>query len=250
MSSERLIDNDKNPWWGEHIHRYEEAAKIIKGHNASILDIACGTGFGSFYLASLGHQVIGGDLSEDTILDCAKKYKNIHLTFQQMNGTRLPFQNEMFNAVISFETIEHTVDFQLMLSEFKRVVKRNGIIILSTPNILINSPSGIIVNKYHTQEWTYEEFLELLNSNFSEINIFGQQYTRYKNQLSFKFKMSKFIESVLYKRGFRKIPLFLQDKIIRYLINLPMYPTASDYRLTNDISEIKKCKTFFAVCSK
>lgn len=248
MSSERQLDNTNNPWWGEHLHRYEEAAKLIHVPNAKIIDIACGSGFGSHYLAQLGYRVIGGDLSQDTVLDCARKYKTDNLEFKQIDGTQMPFENEFFDVVISFETIEHTTEFQKMLNEFKRVVKKDGIIIISTPNFLINSPGGVIINKYHTQEWIYEDLLKLLKSSFSEVNLMGQEYVRYKNQTSFTFKVGKFFEETLYKRGFRKLPLYLQDVIIKTFIGQPMYPLSSNYAFTKNVNEIKDCKTFFVIC--
>ena len=51
MSSERQELNVISPWWGEHIHRYNEVIDQLNG-NETILDIACGTGFGSNLLAS------------------------------------------------------------------------------------------------------------------------------------------------------------------------------------------------------
>lgn len=248
MSSERQLDNTNNPWWGEHLHRYEEAAKLINKPNAKILDIACGSGFGSNYLAKLGYQVIGGDLSHDVVLDCSNKYKLDNLEFKQIDGTQIPFEDKFFDVVISFETIEHTTEFQKMLNEFKRVVKKDGIIILSTPNFLINSPGGKIINKYHTQEWIYEDFLKLLNSTYSDVDLMGQEYVRYKNQTSLTFKIGRFFEETLYRRGFRKIPISLQDFIITMFIGQPMYPLSSNYSFTKNINEIKNCKTFFAIC--
>lgn len=248
MSSERQLDSTNNPWWGEHLHRYEEAGKIIHLPNAKILDIACGSGFGSHYLAHLGHHVIGGDLSYDTVLDCASKYKANNLEFKQIDGTQMPFENDFFDVVISFETIEHTTEFQKMLNEFKRVVKKDGLIILSTPNFLINSPGGVIINKYHTQEWVYEDFLKILNSTYSQVNLMGQEYVRYKNQTSIRFKIGKFFEETLYQRGFRKLPIFFQDLIIKMFIDQPMYPLSSNYSFTKNVNEIKDCKTFFAIC--
>ncbi|MFO0321506.1 MAG: class I SAM-dependent methyltransferase [Bacteroidota bacterium] len=249
MSSERQLDNVNDPWSGEHFHRYEEASKLIPYNPSKILDIACGSGFGSQYLAKFGHQVIGGDLSKDTILDCKNKYNLANLSFQEIDGTKIPYENHFFDIVISFETIEHTTQYKKMLEEFKRVVKDDGTIILSTPNFLINSPGGVIINKYHTQEWIYEDFLKILRDSFSNVTLLGQEYVRYKSHTELKYKIANIVENIFYIRGIRKLSISIQDAIMNMIIQEPMYPLSSNYRFTKDVDEIKRCKTFFAICN-
>jgi len=249
MSSERQLDNTNNPWWGEHIHRYEEAAKIIGKDQKTILDIACGTGFGSHYLATLGHKVVGADISEIAIDECSKKYVATTLVFKIVDGTNIPYEDEYFDSIVSFETIEHTRDFKKMLNEFKRVVKQNGVVIISTPNFLVNSPDGYVVNPYHTQEWEFDELKKILSDVFQDVQLFGQKYSRYDLK-GIRNKAGNIMERIMYKRGIRKLPIKFQDMIMHLAIKKPMYPTKRDYDLVTDLSLIVKCKTFFAVCRK
>jgi 2-polyprenyl-3-methyl-5-hydroxy-6-metoxy-1,4-benzoquinol methylase len=248
MASERQLDNENNPWWGEHIHRYEEAAAILAA-NSIVLDLACGTGFGANFLSNKGHVVVGADISETTISECSAKYAGKKLAFEMIDGTKIPYKNGHFDAVISFETIEHTAKFLEMLSEFNRITKKGGLVILSTPNFLINSPSGVVTNPFHTQEWTYGEFEKIINSVFPENKIYGQSYARYDQKNSNTHKIGKRVENLFYRRGFRKFPINIQDSIMKLLIKKPMYPLSDDFKLVLDLSEIKKCKTFFAVCN-
>lgn len=249
MSSERQLDDTNNPWWGEHIHRYEEASKIIGKEKKVVLDIACGTGFGSNYLATIGHTVVGADISAEAIVECNNKYQSKNLAYKVIDGLNVSYDNEYFDAVISFETIEHTTEFKKMLSEFKRIVKNDGVVIISTPNFIVNSPSGCIINPYHTQEWRYDEFKELLNSIFQRVEIFGQRYSRYDNK-ELKHRIGNVFEQIMYLRGVRKLPVSFQDKIMKMIIKKPMYPTKDDYVLVSDEASINKCKTFFAICKK
>lgn len=247
MSLERQEDHSNNPWWGEHIHRYQEAIKLIK-KEAKVLDIACGSGFGSNLISMAGHNVVGADLSEKAISDCNEKYATSNLSFEVIDGTNMPYKNQSFDVVISFETIEHTTEYQKMLNEFKRITKNDGLIIISTPNFLINSPSGILVNPYHTQEWKYEELNDILECTFSSVQLFGQAYTRYTNKKGIRFMFGKLAERFLYSRGVRKLPISIQDRIIEILINQPMYPLSENYTFVSNASDIKLCKTFFAIC--
>lgn len=249
MSSERQEDSENNPWWGEHIHRYQEAVKRIP-KDSKILDIACGTGFGSNYLCDKNNIVVGGDLSFEAINYCKKKYNKNNLSFEIIDATSIPFQSNTFDAIVSFETIEHTVHFKKMLEEFKRIVKPTGVIIISTPNFEINSPNGLITNPYHTQEWNYEELVSLLDDADFKTEIYGQAYIRYKNLKLIEFRIAKLTENFFYLRGIRKFPIKLKDRFIKLLINKPMYPQANDYSMVANIDEIKKCKTFYAICTR
>jgi 2-polyprenyl-3-methyl-5-hydroxy-6-metoxy-1,4-benzoquinol methylase len=248
MSSERQLDDTNNPWWGEHMHRYQEAAKLLPHSSLNILDIACGSGFGSSFLAQSGNTVIGGDLSEITITECNSKFNQSNLSFKIIDGTNIPYPDEFFDVVISFETIEHTKQYQEMLNEFKRVVKKNGLIIISTPNFLINSPKGFVTNPFHTQEWIYEDLSKILDQAFSSVKLLGQQYARYADKPHLKYKIGHVLEKILYTRGIRKLPIAFQDRIMKIIIDEPMYPLSKNYLFAEDVNEIKKCKTFFAIC--
>ena len=244
MSSERQEINEISPWWGEHLHRYEEVIKSLSG-NETILDIACGTGFGTHLLStnSTG-KVYGGDLSSEAIKLCQKIWNNDNLSYEIMDGTKLKFEDNTFDVVVSFETIEHTTSFNEMIEEIKRVVKPNGIIYLSTPNIKINSPSGVIKNPFHTQEWDHTELSKILRKHFQKFKLFGQQYSRYVK----KRGVAHMVETLLYKRGIRKMPVNIQNKIMNLFGQPTIYPSSSDYTMVENIEHVASCKTFFCVC--
>lgn len=244
MPSERQELDKNNPWWGEHVHRYEYTIEKYINNNARVLDIACGTGFGTELIAkSSSNEIIGGDISDEAIEFCSKNLSGSNLKFQQMDGTQLPFEDNYFDVITSFETIEHTTEFDQMIKEFKRTTKQGGLIVLSTPNFVINSPSGVVTNPFHTQEWDYEGFVRLLDTHFKDYTLFGQQYIRYsKKSIAYAF------ETLLLKRGFRKTPLSLQNKIMKIAGAEGIYPTEKEYAFVGNKEEILKCKTFYVVC--
>lgn len=246
MPSERQEINNVSPWWGEHIHRYEEVVKNLNG-DEKILDIACGSGFGTNILSeNTKAQVYGGDLSDEAINLCDSKWKRDNLSYLQMDGTKLPFEDNTFDVIVSFETIEHTTLYNEMLLELKRVIKPSGTIYISTPNIIINSPTGIVTNPFHTQEWNFKELKEILNAIFTSTNIYGQNYIRYEKGKN----VGKAVERFLYLRGVRKTPIKIQNSIMRLLIGKPMYPILSDYNMTKENLGISNSKTFFCICKK
>lgn len=117
-----------------HLDRYKFASKFSK--DKIVLDAACGTGYGSKLLSFEGNAriVIGLDIDFTTTIYAQQNYSNHNTIFVNATIAKLPFQEETFDLVVSFETIEHVVQETEMLSEFKRVLKKNGRLILSTPN--------------------------------------------------------------------------------------------------------------------
>ena len=137
--------------------------------------------------------------------------------------------------------------YDQMLGEFYRVIKPGGKLILSTPNILVNSSSGIVTNPYHTQEFTYEELATIIGKYFTRFDIYGQQYSRYENKNK---PLAKAVEGLFYQRGVRKLPIKWQDTIMKKLNGIGHYPLSSDFVMVKDKAAILRCKTFFVVAKK
>jgi 2-polyprenyl-3-methyl-5-hydroxy-6-metoxy-1,4-benzoquinol methylase len=249
MSSERQQLDKNDPWWGEHMHRYMEVCKLLQG-NESILDLACGTGFGTDTLA--GHTsgvVTGGDVSLEAIEDCKRTWKKSNCKFQVLDGTNLTFADNTFDVVVSFETIEHTKEYVKMCYEFARVCKPTGYIIISTPNFIINSPTGVVTNPYHTQEFTFKELKNLLSRVFQTARICGQKCCRY--EIIDSPGLHKIINSFFSIRGIRKyIPYTIKTGISKYLTGVPFYPEIKDFQMVESEEEVMQCKTFYCICRK
>lgn len=249
MSLERHINTKTTPWTGEHIHRYLESKKYVNNSDV-VLDLACGSGYGTDILSQVANsKIYGGDIEESAIIQCKKDWAhNSSLFFEVMDATNLRFEDNYFDKIVSLETIEHLVEYKKMLSEFCRVVKPNGTVIISTPNIKISSPDGTIINPYHTQEFTYEELNTLLKAEFKEVSILGQKYKRYLNSDNM---LMNFFESLLLLRGVRKLPYSFRNKVFSGLFNRSLYPLNEDFDLFSDKSFIEKhCHVLFAVCKK
>lgn len=251
MANERQINSERSPWWGEHLQRYQVVEKAI-GIEDSVLDLACGSGYGASILSRRTKgKVTGGDVSAETVRRCSQEWNSQpNLEFKVLDGTRLEFPDNTFDKVVSFETIEHTREFEKMLSEFNRVLKPGGIIFLSTPNITVNSPGGLVTNPYHTQEFDFTQFSGIVKKYFSSPAFFGQKYIRYSGSVKPKVRFAHLAENLFYRRMVRKLPIGLRDSVMRILIGKPLYPLPDDYSLVSEEPEIRKCKTLFAICKK
>ncbi|MEA3414147.1 MAG: class I SAM-dependent methyltransferase, partial [Nanoarchaeota archaeon] len=107
FDGERVVPNKTTPnhLLKEHFDRYLFAKKFVK--DKVVLDIACGTGYGSFELSKSGaKKVIGGDISDDAISYATEKYKRKNLSFKKINGESMGILTNAIDLVVSFETIE------------------------------------------------------------------------------------------------------------------------------------------------
>jgi len=96
-----------------------------------VLDIGCGTGLNAQHIRDMGHTVQGVDISPVAIERFSK------LGFHGKVGDLvegLPYDDSEFDYVFASEVIEHVVDTKFFLVEVSRVLKANGVLILSTPN--------------------------------------------------------------------------------------------------------------------
>lgn len=106
--------------------------------NEKVLDIGCGTGIYALEFAKLGMDTTCYDLSKP-MLDIARRKaekENVEMAFVLGSAEKLPFEDESFDMVTAVTTIEFVEEPKLAIEEMKRVVKRNGRIVLGILNKL------------------------------------------------------------------------------------------------------------------
>jgi ubiquinone/menaquinone biosynthesis C-methylase UbiE len=176
IERERILPFDRvyPRLFDEHLARYKLATRYVRGKR--VLDLACGTGYGSHFMAvNDAAEVLGIDISKEAIDSCQSDYSANNLAFARMDSTRLALNDEYFDAVCAFEIIEHIEKANQCLRESKRVLKEGGLLMISTPNKSFFSPnSETPSNPYHVREYYFEEFQSLLQSHFEEIELWGQ----------------------------------------------------------------------------
>lgn len=156
----------------EHLHRYAFAKSFVAAK--TVLDIACGEGYGSNLLAETAKSVIGIDIDKLTIVSAQKKYIKENLSFETGTVINIPFADETFDIIVSFETIEHIDQHAQMLGEIKRVLKKNGLLIISTPEKKYFSDIHPHKNPFHAKELYKKDFKDLLFKYFRHVNFLRQ----------------------------------------------------------------------------
>jgi 2-polyprenyl-3-methyl-5-hydroxy-6-metoxy-1,4-benzoquinol methylase len=103
----------------------------LRKKSLEVLDLGCNDGAISLEIYKRGHKVTGVDFPE--VLEHVKHEK---IKFVPADiSERLPFKNESFDVVFFLEVIEHLVYPTFTINEIKRVLRKNGFLILSTPNV-------------------------------------------------------------------------------------------------------------------
>jgi len=175
-AEERIYPHKTDPRvYDEHVARYVFASKFVSGKR--VLDMACGSGYGSKILYDAGAVTVHGyDLSKEAIEFANQNYLNESIKFQIMDAIKITFPANLFDCVVSFETIEHVSDYEEAIKGFHRILKDDGIIIISTPNKeIVSRGRDKPMNPFHIKEFTRDEFLELMNKYFINVELFSQK---------------------------------------------------------------------------
>lgn len=158
----------------EHLHRYAFAANFVSGKR--VLDLACGEGYGTSMLAKQAEYAAGVEIDEQTVQHARSRYAKDNLEFIQGSILDVPIQGEKkFDVAVCFEAIEHVAEHDKLLSEVRRLLKYDGLFIVSTPNKAVYTDAHDYHNRFHVKELYFEEFTGLLNRNFRYLRIFGQR---------------------------------------------------------------------------
>lgn len=158
----------------EHIHRYLLAQQYVEG--LKILDLASGEGYGSWLLSQSAALVIGVDISEECIHHAIKMYENNNLSYLIGSIINIPIEErEIFDVIVCFEALEHIVEHEELLKEVKRLLKPDGLFIVSTPNKPVYSENGMRQNPYHLKELDFPDFENLLKKDFQNVLFYGQK---------------------------------------------------------------------------
>lgn len=154
-----------------HLYAYSEAGLRISP-TAHVLEVGCGEGYGINYLSSRIAHATATDLSLQALIHARAQYPGPR--FCQTVGTCLPFASGTFDAVVSFQVIEHIAEVNSYAQEVCRILKPGGNLFLTTPNRKLRLLSFQKPwNPYHVREYSGNELYRFLKHRFEPVQMYG-----------------------------------------------------------------------------
>lgn len=166
----------------EQLVRAEYLVKSGMIDGKQVLDVGCGHGYTMLFFKKNGQAVtvVGLETDRDLVANNNLTYKGQGIESMYYDGNAFPFQDGSFDVVTCFEVLEHVDSSvqQNLVKEMARVVRNEGVVVISTPNKPVYSPDGISLNPDHINEIDKYVLDNLCNRYFDSVEIHGQCYSR------------------------------------------------------------------------
>lgn len=163
LTGERTIPGlaEENYWFRRHEVVYQRLRDRCAGRD--VLEAGCGEGYGADLIADVASRVIGLDYDEATVAHVRARYPRVDM--RHGNLAALPMRDGSVDVVVNFQVIEHLWDQPQFVAECRRVLRAEGLLLMSTPNRVTFSPGrDTPINPFHTRELNAAELTELLSS--------------------------------------------------------------------------------------
>ncbi|OBG57658.1 MULTISPECIES: bifunctional 2-polyprenyl-6-hydroxyphenol methylase/3-demethylubiquinol 3-O-methyltransferase UbiG [unclassified Mycobacterium] len=173
LTGERTIpDLDvENYWFRRHQVVYQRLAGRCAGRE--VLEAGCGEGYGADLIAGVARRVVAVDYDEAAVAHVRARYPRVEV--MRANLAELPLPDASVDIVVNFQVIEHLWDQAQFVAECARVLRRGGLLMMSTPNRITFSPGrDTPINPFHTRELNADELTALLvDGGFREVSVSG-----------------------------------------------------------------------------
>ncbi len=179
---ERVVEGEAPPKvMAEHRARYAFARSHVAGRR--VLDVACGSGYGSRMLRDAGARVVVGvDCSASAVDYAQRRYGTAGVTFAKADACDLT-ELGRFDVIVSFETVEHLPRAEYFLGVCALALRPGGTLFVSSPYRRRVGPDGRPENPFHVREWRTDEFRDLLHRFFGDVTLYGQVFRLEKGPL-------------------------------------------------------------------
>lgn len=231
MAYERLVPGtvEWELYMGNHISRYQFAKEKLQVLQCKrVLDAATGVGYGANLLSTVANEIVGVDRDENALKIANQQYRNGRINFIKDDCETMELVGGSFDAIVSFETLEHLKRPDAFLNRCYALLNDGGSIIISTPNQLVSGHQSKKDWEYHEKEYIPEELVQILKiSGFSKISLYGQYFSELgvlRNQ--FRSELNR-----INSNPFIRLGRFIQ-KTIRGIKHQAILPeTESDFEI-------------------
>jgi 2-polyprenyl-3-methyl-5-hydroxy-6-metoxy-1,4-benzoquinol methylase len=174
-TGERLVSEHYGSTPQDHLIRlfhevtWAWAAERLAG--ARVLDFGCGSGEGTAAMARSAASILGVDVAPDAIAHARERNGGANIAYETIDGA-VPAPDDSFDAVCSFQVLEHVEDPDAYLAEARRLLRPGGQLLLATPDrrtrlLRWQRPW----NRWHVREWDPAGLARLLARHFAEVEV-------------------------------------------------------------------------------
>lgn len=196
--------------------RLASTTKYLNTATPRMLDIGCSVGATVQAAMDMGWDASGVDISQNAVDECRSHGLDCH----KIDGVALPFEDNHFDMITNWHVIEHCRDVKETLSEWYRVLKPGGIMILETPD-----------------------------STYLKAQIMGTRYRKFWPPEHLYTFDRKNLSAILQSSGFQILPTRLIGKVSALPGHLSLYALA--YRgFRETCRAVKLCKSLEISCRK
>ncbi len=158
-----------------HTATYDFARPHVEGKE--VLDFGCGTGYGTAGLAGVATRITGVDIAPEAVAHAQAHYQLPNLEFRTIGAiehSALPFEDDVFDVVVSFQVIEHVRAVDRYLAEIRRVLRPGGVFLCVTPDRTLRLfPGQRPWNEFHITEYAPEGLRSVLATEFPDVELLG-----------------------------------------------------------------------------
>lgn len=175
FTGERVVPGKVDPdLLNEHLCRYHFARPLVEGRY--VLDVGCGTGYGTAVLARSARRVLALDVSAESVAFAKENYTATNVDFLVSDCRQIPLGAQTVDAAVCFEVIEHLAEQTTLLQEIHRVLRPDGVLVISTPNRVYYTEERKETNPFHVREFDFGEFLAFLKGSFAHVEMAFQNH--------------------------------------------------------------------------
>jgi SAM-dependent methyltransferase len=179
LTGERTLPDvpEENYWYRRHLAVYRWIASRCAGK--TVVDLACGEGYGSAVLGERARSVAGVDANPEAHEHARLRYTAPHLRFARALVEDFD-EGAPWDAIVFLQTVEHIAAPGPLLERFASLLAPGGVAYISTPNRLTLAPPGAerSGNPWHVREYTASEYRALLEPVFTQVELLGVFHAR------------------------------------------------------------------------
>jgi len=173
IDPERFDTREEYLLYLRHSFAYEYAKSRIRPTD-EVIEVGSGEGYGTSLLSQAAARVVGLDIDKATVEHASQKYASNKVRFALYDGSTIPSPDSTFDLAVSFQVIEHIRDDAGHVAEICRILKPDGILVLTTPNRGYRlHPGQKPWNRFHIREYDPQQLEATLRKSFADVLVLG-----------------------------------------------------------------------------